>query len=257
MAKVLTLDIETQRGVVEVFDLWPKYIPIDRIHTPTRMLCFAAKFRDENEVQFFSAWDDKDENAYRDMIQAGWDLLDEADVVITWNGDRFDLQWFQGEFCRLGMGPPSPYRSLDLFKVARSKFGRSLMSLKLDWSARQMLGDRKVSHGGTDLWHDIRYGTDKEKTAAAKLMMDYNIQDTVLTEQLLERFLPWTGTNFALYDEDNAERTACPHCESSDIQKRGLAHTNSYAYPRYYCKSCKGWSKGRRMYYTTELRPVA
>lgn len=256
MAKVLTLDIETQRGVVEVFDLWPKFIPIDRIQTPTRMLCFAAKFRDENEVQFFSAWEDNDTKAYYDMIEAGWHLLNECDVVVTWNGDRFDLQWFQGEFLRLKMGPPSPYRSLDLFKVARKNFGRSLMSLKLDWSARQILGDRKVEHGGTDLWHDIRYGTPGEKLEAQQLMMEYNIHDTVLTERLLEEHLPWTGVNFALYDEDNADRHVCPYCESLNFQRRGLAQTRTYQYPRYWCKDCKGWSRGRRMYYTTELRPV-
>ena len=256
MARVLTLDIETQRAVVETFDLWPKYIGIDRIQVPTRMLCFASKFRDEDEVGFFSAWEDGDTKAYYDMIEAGWQLLDEAEVVVTWNGDKFDLQWFQGEFLRLKMGPPSPYRSLDLFKVARSKFGRSLMSLKLDWSARQILGDKKVEHGGSDLWHDIRYGTPGEKLEAQNLMMEYNIHDVVLTENLLEEYLPWTGVNFSLYDEDNADRTVCPFCESPKIQKRGLFPTRTYQYQRYYCTACKGWSRGRRMYYTTELRPV-
>lgn len=256
-AKVLTVDIETQRALVETFDLWPKYIGIDRIRTPTRMLCFAAKWRDEDEVGFYSSWDDNDTKSYYDMIEAGWHLYDEADVVVTWNGDRFDNQWFAGEFLRLKMGPPSPYRSLDLFKIARSKFGRSLMSLKLDWSARTILGDQKVKHGGSDLWHDIRYGTPGEKKEARQLMMEYNIHDTVLTENLLEEYLPWTGVNFAVYDEDNADRFCCTHCESVNLQKRGLAYTTAYSYPRYYCKDCKGWSKGRRMYYTTELRPVA
>lgn len=262
MARVLTLDIETQRGIVESFDLWPKFIPIDRIRVPARMLCFAAKWRDEDEVQFFSAWDEHKDytvkpKAYRAMIQAGWDLLDEADVVVTWNGDRFDLQWFQGEFGRLEMGPPSPYKSLDLFKVARSKFGRSLMSLKLDWSARQWLGDAKVKHGGSDLWHDIRYGTAEEKADAQQLMMEYNIHDTVLTERILERHLPWTGVNFSVYDEDNADRTVCPFCESTKLNKRGFSYTTAYAYQRYRCMDCGGWSKGRKSVYTTELRPVA
>lgn len=220
------------------------------------MLCFAAKFRDEDEVQFFSAWNDKDTKAYFNMIEAGWHLLDESDVVVTWNGDRFDLQWFQAEFLRLKMGPPSPYRSLDLFKVYRSKFGRGLMSLKLDYSARYVLGDRKVQHGGADLWHDIRYGTPDEKSAAIKLMTDYNIHDTVLTEHLLEEALPWTGVNFALYDIDNADRVVCPFCESPKIQKRGMFPTRTYQYQRYFCTDCRGWSRGRRMYYTTELRPV-
>lgn len=262
MVNLLTLDIETQRGIAETFDLWPKYIPIDRVRVPARMLCFASKWYDEDEVEFYAAWDEDKgfhvkPKQYRAMIQAGWDLLDRADVVVTWNGNRFDLQWFEGEFGRLEMGPPSPYKSLDLFQVARKKFGRSLMSLKLDWSARQWLGDRKVPHGGSDLWEDIRYG-DKETCAAAKqLMRDYNIHDTVLTERLIDRYRAWTGVNFALYDEDNAERVVCPKCESANIQKRGLFYTTTYAYQRYRCSDCGGWSRGRRSVYTTELRPVA
>lgn len=257
MVKILTLDIETQRAVVETFDLWPKFIPIDRVRVPARILCFAGKWHDEDEVGFYSAWDDDDQDAYLKMIRAAWDLLDEAHVVVTWNGNRFDLQWFEGEFARLEMGPPSPYKSLDLFAVAKRKFGRSLMSLKLDWSARQWLGDKKVPHGGTDLWHDIRYGSKKEKAAAQKLMMDYCIHDTVLTDRLLDRQLPWTGMNFSLYDEDNAERTVCPRCESSKLHKRGFFYTTAYAYQRYRCADCGSWSRGRRSVYTTELRPVA
>ncbi|BCP41476.1 hypothetical protein MINTMi27_15690 [Mycobacterium intracellulare] len=262
MAKILTLDIETQRGIVESFDCYPYSIAIDRIRVPARMLCFAAKWYDEEEVQFFSAWDeDRSYNVkpkqYRAMLQAGWDLLDEADVVITWNGNRFDLQWFEGEFAKYDMGPPSPYKSLDLFVVAKRKFGRSLMSLKLDWSARQWLGDKKVPHGGTDLWEDIRYGTPAEKAAAQQIMMDYNIHDVVLTEQLLDKHRAWTGVNFAIYDQDNEDRTVCPHCESPNLVKRGFFYTTSYAYQRHRCKDCGGWSRGRRSVYTTELRPVA
>lgn len=256
MAKVLTLDIETQRAVVETFDLWPKFIPIDRIHVPARILCFAAKWHDEEEVQFYSAWEDDDADGYRAMLQAAWDLLDEADVVVTWNGNRFDLQWFQGEFGRLQLGPPSPYRSLDLFVVAKRKFGRSLMSLKLDWSARQWLGDRKLPHGATDLWHDIRYGTKQEKADGRQLMMDYCIHDTDLTDRLLDRYLPWTGMNFALFDEDNVDRDVCPSCESPRLHKRGFFPTRTYMYQRYRCMDCGTWSRGRKMIYTTELRPV-
>lgn len=262
LAKILTLDIETQRAIVESFDLWPNAIGIDRVRVPTRILCFAAKWHDEDEVQFFSAWDeDRNYNVkprqYRQMLQAAWDLLNEADVVVTWNGNRFDNQWFEGEFGRLDMGPVSPYKSLDLFLVAKRKFGRSLMSLKLDWSSRQWLGDRKVNHGGTDLWEQIRYGTKPERAAAQQTMMEYNIHDVELTERLLDRFRPWTGVNFAIYDSDNAERTVCPICESPNLNKRGFFYNTACVYQRYRCKDCGSWSRGRKSVYTTELRPVA
>lgn len=256
-AKILALDIETQRAVTETFSLWPKYIHIDRVVKPARLLCFAAKWRDEDEVQFEYAWDDDNEADYRQLVTAAWELLDEADFVVTWNGERFDLQWLQAEFVRLGFTPPAPYRSIDLLKVAKKHFGQGLMSLKLDWSARQILGDKKLSHGGSDLWHDIRYGTAAEKLAAQQTMMDYNIHDTELTEALFERFLPWIGENFALFDSDAADGTIrCVKCGSERLQKRGLFPTRSYQYQRYCCNDCGGWSKGRKMLYTTELRPV-
>lgn len=256
MVKILVCDIETQRAVVETWGLFKQYVPIDRIQTPARILCFAAKWHDEEEVQFEAAWQDGDAAAYAHMIETAWSLLDEADFVVTWNGNRFDLQWFQGEFGRLEMGPPSPYRSLDLFTIAKRKFGRSLMSLKLDWSARQWLGDRKIPHEGPDLWHEIRYGNAKQKLAAQQQMMDYNIQDVVLTDQLLTRYLPWTGENFALYDEDNIDREVCPKCESTNLHKRGFFPTKTYMYQRYRCMDCGSWARGKRMVYSTELRPV-
>ena len=255
MARVLTLDIETQRAVVEVFDLWPKYISIDQVKVPTRILCFAAKWNDEDDVIFSCAWDDDDEVSYRAMVETAWELFTEADVIVTWNGNRFDLQYFEAEFCRLGFGPPAPYRSIDLFALAKKKFARGLMSLKLDWSARTILKDRKVKHEGRDLWDDIRYGSKKEKLAAQKKMREYNIHDTVLTDRLFDKFLPWIGGNLAIYDEENADRAVCPKCESPKLHKRGRFFTTAFAYQRYRCKDCGAWSRGRKMIYTTELRP--
>ena len=261
LAKVLSIDIETQRGIVEVFDLWPKYIDMKQVRVPTRILCFAAKWRDEEEVQFYSAFKERrdynvDAKQYRAMLQAAWDLLTEADVVVTYNGNKFDLGWFKGEFGRLELGPPAPYRSLDLYAVAKKHFAPANMSMKLDWFSRRWLGDKKVGHG--DLWSAIRYGTRDEQLAAQQLMMDYNIHDVVLTERLFDRFLPWTGMNFALFDQDNEDRLVCPYCESTRYHKRGFAPGLSYMYQRYKCLNpkCGGWFKGKKMIYTTELRPV-
>lgn len=254
---MLAIDIETQRAVTETFSLWSKFTHIDRVVVPSRVLCFAAKWHDEDDPMFEAAWDDGDEDAYRSMIIAAWDLYDNADFIVTWNGDRFDNQWLQAEFHRLGLGSPSPYRSIDLFKVFKKNFAAGLMSLKLDWSARRVLGDRKDSHGGRDLWHDIRYGTAAEKAAAQKTMMRYNIQDVVLTDRLFDTALPWIGENFALYDADADDgKMRCTRCASENLQKRGYFPTKAFMYQRYRCNDCGSWSRGKRMVYTTELRPV-
>lgn len=256
-ARILTLDIETTRAVVESFNLWPNYINIDRVRMPSRVLCFAASWRDESSPIFKAAWKDGDDEAYADMMEEAYNLLNEADFIVTWNGDRFDLQWLEAEFGRLGLGRPAPYRSIDLFKVAKKNFGKGLMSLKLDWSARQWLGDRKLPHGGTDLWDDIRYGNREERRAAQKVMKTYNIKDTKLTAELFERFLPWIGENFALYDSDADDGVLrCIKCSSEDVHRRGYFPTKTCMYPRWRCNDCGSWSKGRRMSYTNDLRPV-
>lgn len=253
MPRILTLDIETQRAVVETFNLWPKFISIDNVIRDARILCFAAKWHDEDKVLFKAAWDDDDEATYYDMLAYAHELLGEADFVVTWNGDKFDVQWLEGEFARLQLGRPAPYRSLDLIKTAKRSFGKSLLSLKLDWSSRQWLGDQKTSHEGVDLWHEIRYGNKKQQREAQRIMKSYNIHDVELTDMLLDRYLPWMTVNFAVVDGNYA---GCTTCSSENLQRRGWRYTNTYKYQQYYCNECGSWSRGPNNYGSTDLRPV-
>ncbi|AYB70447.1 DnaQ-like DNA polymerase III subunit [Mycobacterium phage Moostard] len=258
-AKVLVLDIETQRAIVETFSLFRPFIGIDRVIKPTRVLCFAAKWRDQDKVIFKSAWDDDDEDAYLRMMQSAWDLLNEADIVVTWNGDRFDVQWFEAEFLRLGLGRPLPYKSVDLIKTVKRWFKGGLMSMKLDWSSRIVLKDRKVHHGGADLWHDIRWGTRAEKRAAQKLMREYNEHDVVLTGRLFEHHLPYlTNLNLALYEQNEDGELHCTKCNSTNLKKDGVKAyvTSAGVYQMFRCKDCDATSKGKKIRSTTELRPV-
>lgn len=255
---MLVLDIETQRGIVETFNLFRPFIHIDRVLTPTRVLCFAAKWRGDDKIIFKSAWDDNDEEGYLRMLRAAYDLLNEADIIVTWNGDRFDIQWFESELGRLELGRPMPYKSLDLIKINKKWFKGGQMSMKLDWSARQWLKDRKTPHGGSDLWHDIRYGTRAEQRAARKLMREYNIHDTELTEQLLERYLPYAPVNLALYANNEDDLLHCTKCNSTNLKKDGTKYYNTLAgsYQMHRCKDCGSPSRGKRTKRTTELRPV-
>lgn len=257
-ARILTLDIETQRAVCETFSIWRPFIHIDRVLVPTRVLCFAAKWRGDEKIIFKSAWDDDDDDAYMKMMRSAWELLSTADIVVTWNGDRFDMQWLESEFGRLKMGRPTPYKSLDLIKINKRWFKGGQMSMKLDWSSRQWLKDRKLPHGGTDLWHDIRHGTRDEKRAAQKTMREYNVQDTVLTERLLEEYLPWANINLALYAKNEDGRLHCTRCNSTNLKRDGQKYhaTTAALYQMHRCRDCNATSRGKKMKRTTELRPV-
>ena len=56
------------------------------------------------------------------VLQSIWKLLDEADIVIGHNGDRFDLRKLNARFIDNDINPPSPFRTIDTLKVARREF---------------------------------------------------------------------------------------------------------------------------------------
>lgn len=257
-ARILVLDIETQRAIVETFSLFRPFIHIDRVLTPTRVLCFAAKWRGDDKVTFKAAWRDNDPDAYLRMMRAAWDLLNKADIVVTWNGDRFDVQWFEAEFVRLGLGRPTPYKSVDLIKTVKRWFKGGLMSMKLDWSSRMFLKDRKVPHGATDLWHDIRHGTRAEQRAAEELMEEYNIHDANLTERLFDIHLPYLSLNLSLYENNEDGLLHCTKCNSTNLKRDGVKYFNTlaFSYQMHRCKDCGSTSRGKRAKRSTELRPV-
>jgi hypothetical protein len=253
---ILIIDIETMPGLIEKFDLKPSYISKDFVVVPTRILCFAAKWYGAEDMLFYAAWNDDDQQAYANMAQAAWDLFDQADVIIGWNSTRFDIKHFHSAYGRLKLGPPSPSRSLDLMMVARKNFNE--MSYALDWFGREWLGERKIKTN-IELWQHIRRGTEAQRATAQEEMEEYNKKDVTLTEKLFENFRPWTGVNFALLDpdlDDFGRLSACPKCQSSSIQSRGKYFTNACAYDRYRCNDCGGWSRGKKMVFSTEMRPV-
>ena len=66
------------------------------------MICFAAKWLGSDEVLFYSDY----QNGHAETVKAAHKLLSEADGVITYNGDRYDIKRLNNEFLQLGMAPP-------------------------------------------------------------------------------------------------------------------------------------------------------
>lgn len=234
-AKILLLDIETFPNVGFIWSLWDKFIPIDRIVEPGYTLCWAAKWVGQREVMFSSVWDD----GPHDMIMNMFDLLEEADIVITYNGDKFDLPTLNREFLDLSLPQPASYKSLDLYKTVRKQF--RLVSNKLDYVCQHLGLGAKTQHKGMALWAGCAEGNEKDQ----RVMKRYNIQDVRLLEKLYKRLLPWIKQhpNMALYFDP--KRPVCHACGSSHLQKRGFASTNTMTYQRYQCQSCGSWSRER------------
>ena len=242
--KILELDIETAPNKVYAWGLWNQNIGINQIVEPGYTLCWAAKWYGQKGVEFNSVHHDGEEI----MLNRIWELMNEADAIVHYNGNKFDIPTLNAEFVKLGWEPPNPSHHIDLYRVVRQRF--RLPSNKLDYVAQVLGLGKKHSHKGMDLWTECMAGDDK----AWKQMRTYNIQDVVLLEALYTHLLPWIKNhpNHGLYiDEDTM---VCTNCGSSHIQKNGVEHTTTMSYQRYRCGDCKTPLKGRTNILTKEKK---
>ena len=232
MAKVLLLAIETLPGTAYGWSLWGENVPLERLIQPSRVVCWAAQWYGEKEVMFGSEWG----VGHLAMLQRIWDLIAEADAVITYNGDKFDLPKLQGEFAEYRLGNPGPVASIDLYKTAR-KLG--YMSNKLAHVAPHLGIGEKTKHTGFDLWQRVDEGDDAQ---ALELMEKYNKQDVRLLARLYKRLRPFIKNHPFLGEEAGK----CPCCQSSRVQRRGRRRTKAFFIERLHCQSCGTWFDGKR-----------
>lgn len=236
--KILLVDIETAPNLVYTWGLFKQNIAINQIKKPSYILSWAAKWFDQEGMAY------SDLRAGKKVMLGGiYDLLDEADVVIHYNGVSFDVPKLNQEFAKLGWTPPAPYQQLDLLTTVKKKF--SMTSNKLDFVSQYLGLGEKVDDGGFDTW----VGCMENDPAAWKVMQKYNKHDVELLEGLYRYLKPWISNhpNHAQFSE--TEEHICPSCGSPDLQKRGLHYAKAFTYQRFRCNDCGAWSRTR----TTEM----
>lgn len=247
--RILTVDIETRPAEAYVWGLWDQNIGINQIKVPPTLLCFAAKFHGERKTHFYSEW----EHGRKAMAKALHRLFDEADAVVGWNSDKFDIRWIQAQFLEFGMAKPSPFAKVDLLKSVRKQV--MLPSYKLDYVSQWLGIGKKVTTGGFDLWRDVMQGCPR----AQRLMQRYNIMDVKLTEQVLDR-LSDKGWVLGLPNASIDGGRCCtnPMCQSERLICRGFNQSKTRRYQRYQCKDCGTWmSDAKSQPGGAHLKPAA
>lgn len=228
--KPLLLDIEISPTQGVFWGLRNQYLGIHQITGNSEVLSWAAKWHGDDEVIYSS----RGMTSKKSMLKEIYKLVGEAEQVITYNGDNFDLKILNQEFMMQGWVPPKPYRSIDLLKIMRKRFRGT--SNKLDyWLKRLDLGS-KLAHRGHQLWLDCMAGD----VEAFREMEEYNIEDVFQLENLFDRVKDWINIlpNASVVAGDHV----CPHCGSDKLHKRGFVTSNSLKYQRYCCTNGH-WSR--------------
>lgn len=245
--KTLLIDIETLPNLGVFWGAWKQNIYPNQVIERARVCCFAAGWMHEERIQFFAEWQAGGADA---MLDAAHALLDEADVVVHYNGDDFDIPWLRTEMRIRHDQPYSPFRSVDLFKANRQDKHHSK---KLAELCKALEIETKIDSGGMETWLGVMQG----KRAARTKMRKYNIQDVRVLRELHDLTRPWIRNypNPGLYDPNLDGSLVC-RCGSLDVQKRGYYYSGVTKRQRYICNDCGSWSVAGRPVQSTVLRSV-
>lgn len=232
--RVLVLDIETKPMLAYVWGLKDQNIALNQIKEDWSIIAFAAKWLGSKKVTYFNNFKHSDIA----LLKYVWKLLDEADLVITQYGSGFDCPRLNAQFILHGMKPPSPYKHLDTYRIAKRV--ADFTSNKLEYLTEKLCTKYKKLHHkkfpGMTLWTECLKGNKQ----AWKEMKTYNIHDVLATEELYMKLRAWSPDNAPVY----LGVTSCPVCGSYKIIQRGWSYTSISRRKQIFCNVCGKWSKG-------------
>lgn len=242
--KVLLLDIETAPMLGYVWGMWDQNVALNQIKEDWFVLSWCAKWLDDppSKIMYMDQRDAKKIEDDSHILKGIWKLLNEADIVITQNGKSFDHKKLNARFVLHGFKPPSSFKYIDTYVLAKKHFG--FTSNKLEYMTDKLCKKyKKLKHtkfSGFEMWKQCLAGN-KE---AWKEMAKYNKYDVLSLEELFRKIIPWdSSVNFSLYTE-GADVTCS--CGSVKWSKNGYAYTSVGKHQRYECSNCGSERRDRR-----------
>lgn len=233
-AKILLLDIETRPILAYVWSLYKPMIAANQIKEDLEIMTFAAKWLDDDFIHFASTEYESEES----LLNYLWYLLDQADIVVAHNGDRFDQPIINGRMLKYDIPPYSPVKTIDTLKSLRANF--RLTQNRLDYVAKFLGTEGKLATGGMQLWIDC---LEHRYPEAWKKMVGYNRQDVIELENVYKKIRPWITNHPNLGIYNDKVPTVCPKCGEDHIHFRGYAYTTAGKYRRFQCQECGGWGR--------------
>ena len=234
--RILKIDIEAAPAKAYIWDLKTRYVPLQHVAEDGYVLCFAFQWMDEDDIYLSTRWDHGEEG----MIQQAWELLDEADAVIHYNGNNYDVPRLNTEFLRYRMGPPSPAHHIDLYRTVQQNF--RVLSRSMNHMLHILDMESKIEHKGMELWTNCMAGVKEDQ----KLMEEYNVQDVNVLGDLYMELRPWIKQhpNTALWMPTGSKKL-CPICGSSNLKTKSYKRTKVLTYRQYHCQDCGSYPRER------------
>ncbi len=232
--KVLLFDLETSHIEGKTFGVWNQNIRQQHIIKDWYLLCWAGKWLWEDTTFSYTCTPEEslkrdDERIFAQLKTA----FDDADVIMAYNGVKFDIPRANQKFAKYKMGKPTPYLKIDPIITARHHF--KFLHNSMDYVAEQFGLDRKI-HTSEQLWFDCENGDQK----ALDKMTKYCEGDINVMEDVYHKLAPYMTNhpNFSLYIKDDGVQR-CPICLSENlIPEKKFYTTRLSKFPTIKCNKC-------------------
>jgi len=243
--KIIVWDIETLPNLDKAMDNWCRMREFMTINADmSTMICSGWKILGQKPTHCINAWDfpswKKDVNDDKALCEAAYDVLKDADAIITHYGKGFDFKFIQTRLLINGLPTLDPKTiHIDTCLLARSNL--KLQSNRLNNIALELGLDEKMENGGWPLWKKV-YQRDPK---AQKTMSDYCKQDVRTLEQVYDKLKRFDNSrlNYGVYNNESC----CPKCGKDSLVKNGIRTTSAHKYRRYKCSSCGSYKSGERL----------
>ena len=237
--KILLLDIETAPKLAYVWALYDQNISLNQLKSDSHILSIACKWLGETEVYYKDQRNKKDISNDKDLLKFIWKFINQADIIIMHNGDKFDIKKINTQFVIYDLDPLNHYRTIDTLKIAKKYF--SFTSNKLEYLTNKLNKKyKKLNHAkfaGFELWKQCL----NNNLSAWEEMKKYNIYDILSLEELYMTLRKWDNSiNYNIFYED----LIC-ECGSKSFKKNGIKTNNRGKFQRYKCNSCHKEFQGK------------
>lgn len=228
---ILIIDIETSPLVALIWSKRQKYISQENIIDDWFILSYAAKWLFEPGIMSGVVTHEEviKKNDKR-IVGEIWTLLEDADIVIAHNGDKFDIKRINSRFMYYNMNMPMPYITIDTLKVLRKEAYNT--SNRLDDICKEYGLPCKIDNGGINLW----YGCITGDRGSLDKMQEYNKNDVYILEELYVRIRKYIRNhpNMALYIDTDIP--VCHNCGSGNLTWVGYYYTGVNKYSSFRCE---------------------
>lgn len=243
-AKILLIDIETAPR--EVYEWRPsqEWTPPVMTIKEESIICYGAKWLFGSKVFGESVTPEEATARTQESILAGmWELLNEADIVITQNGINFDIRKMNAKFLLAGFPPPSKYLNVDTKVEGKRIFGFPYNSL--DYYGKVVLGIEGKTKMEFEDWIGCVTPNDNQEKFLKK-MLKYCKRDVApLLEDIYLKFLPWMDKHPNLNIHNNVDGCVCKNCGSGKLLWTLTYPTPQGLWKGFRCSTCGAIGRGK------------